>query len=198
MRATGEVVMSDIVKICKIHGELIESQCRKRPRKLVNGNDVIYYECKQCSLDTKKEWCKNNPEKVRAHTTSEKYRTRTNAWRREKYRTNPEKYKYEIIKNNKKYKDTIRKNIINKTYGLSIEDHKKLLEKQNNVCAICKKPETSVKRKGSEIRPLAIDHCHKTKKNRGLLCTRCNTALGLLKEDPNIMSLMIGYIKAHQ
>ena len=35
----------------------------------------------------------------------------------------------------------------------------------------------------SKDRRLCIDHCHDTKKPRGLLCHKCNTALGLLDDD---------------
>src|SRR5438445_350801 len=45
-----------------------------------------------------------------------------------------------------------------------------LLAEQNGVCAICGCLPT--------YRRLALDHCHETGKIRGLLCTRCNIALG--------------------
>lgn len=61
--------------------------------------------------------------------------------------------------------------------GLSKEEainkYKELRAIQNNVCAICNKPETSKKFKN-----LAVDHCRKTGKIRGLLCLTCNTTLG--------------------
>jgi len=40
-----------------------------------------------------------------------------------------------------------------------------------------------------------IDHCHKTNKVRGLLCTCCNMALGLLKDDVGRMESAIRYLK---
>jgi hypothetical protein len=41
------------------------------------------------------------------------------------------------------------------------------------------------------VQPLSIDHCHKTEKVRALLCAQCNTAFGLMKENPeNIQALL--------
>jgi hypothetical protein len=40
-----------------------------------------------------------------------------------------------------------------------------------------------------------LNHCHKTKKIRGLLCTACNTALGLFKDDLKRLSNAINYLK---
>ena len=45
-------------------------------------------------------------------------------------------------------------------------------------------------------RPSAhIDHCHKTEKLRGILCLQCNTALGLLGDEPENVRLLLGYIE---
>lgn len=59
---------------------------------------------------------------------------------------------------------------------------------QNGSCAICGKKET-------ESKKLVVDHNHKTGKVRGLLCHSCNTALGLVKEDIEILKKMIKYIE---
>lgn len=45
---------------------------------------------------------------------------------------------------------------------------------------------------------MAIDHCHNSNKVRGLLCSNCNTALGLLNEDVERMKALIRYIESHQ
>jgi hypothetical protein len=41
----------------------------------------------------------------------------------------------------------------------------------------------------------AVDHCHTSGKIRGLLCTNCNTAIGLLKDDPNALQRAIDWVK---
>ena len=41
---------------------------------------------------------------------------------------------------------------------------------------------------------LCIDHCHDTKKPRGLLCHKCNTALGLLNDDVQIILGLSRYL----
>lgn len=41
---------------------------------------------------------------------------------------------------------------------------------------------------------MVVDHCHDTCRVRGLLCSNCNTALGLLAEDPDRMFDLIAYM----
>jgi hypothetical protein len=64
-----------------------------------------------------------------------------------------------------------------------------LLVVQKNVCALCKKGESSGKQ-------LSIDHCHTTGKIRGLLCSRCNLGLGLFKDNQEVLAAAIKYLQA--
>jgi hypothetical protein len=89
-----------------------------------------------------------------------------------------------------------RYNQIKSVYGLEEADYKNLILLQNNLCAICNKPEVAVSKKG-KVKNLAIDHCHTTGKIRGLLCQKCNTALGKLQEDKEILRKMIAYLEIH-
>lgn len=61
-------------------------------------------------------------------------------------------------------------------FGLSAEQFEIMARAQSHTCAICKSPQTAKR--------LAIDHCHETGKVRGLLCQKCNTALGKFNDDP--------------
>ena len=63
-----------------------------------------------------------------------------------------------------------------------------MLEKQNYKCKICGNGEEEA---GHELR---VDHCHNTGKIRGLLCSQCNTALGLLKDNPDNIQKALEYI----
>lgn len=74
------------------------------------------------------------------------------------------------------YAESRRKSHLFRKYKLTIEDYNELLEKQNNVCAICKKVEDV--KQGQKIIKLAVDHNHITGKIRGLLCVKCNVAVG--------------------
>ena len=75
-----------------------------------------------------------------------------------------------------------------KSYGLTPEGYEGLLEKAGHVCEICKAPPL----KG---RYLSVDHCHTTGKVRGVLCNPCNSALGMLKENPDNLLAMLEYLK---
>lgn len=80
-------------------------------------------------------------------------------------------------------------------YGIDLAKYQEMLLEQNGVCGICKKPETSVV--NGKIKPLAVDHCHNSEKIRGLLCARCNQAIGLLNEDVNVLEAAIDYLRKH-
>lgn len=73
---------------------------------------------------------------------------------------------------------------------ISTEMYHKLASKQNYACAICGKLEWDCPRKR-----LYVDHNHRTGEIRSLLCGQCNTALGMVKENPRIAGGLLGYIK---
>lgn len=64
-----------------------------------------------------------------------------------------------------------------KLYNITYPELKKLYIEQDHKCKICKEPEDSLS-KG-----LVVDHDHNTGKVRGLLCGRCNTGLGLFRDN---------------
>ena len=76
-----------------------------------------------------------------------------------------------------------------RNYNLEPHEYNKLVEDSNNLCMICKSPPGH--------KSLHIDHDHKTGKVRGLLCHGCNTAIGLMKDDINILIKAIEYLKEH-
>jgi hypothetical protein len=82
------------------------------------------------------------------------------------------------------------------TYGISLLDYNRMLEGQNGVCAICRRPETIV-RKGKSL-PLAVDHCHELGYVRGLFCSECNNGIGKLKDDPNLLLVAAAYLIEHR
>ena len=78
-------------------------------------------------------------------------------------------------------------------HGLASGEYETQYAAQGGVCAICGNPEANIIRGG--LCRLAVDHHHKTGKRRGLLCVRCNTAIGLLNEDPDILMKAVVYLQ---
>lgn len=89
--------------------------------------------------------------------------------------------------------DKVKNIDLKKQYGITLTEYDDMLQAQKNVCAICQKAETAVDSKG-HLRMMAVDHCHTTKKIRGLLCTSCNTAIGHFKDDVHLLQRAINYI----
>lgn len=78
-------------------------------------------------------------------------------------------------------------------FGISIIDYNKMLEDQGGLCKICKKAETTTA--WGKIRSLSVDHCHSTKKVRGLLCSACNAGIGYLCDSTYILRSAIDYLE---
>lgn len=85
--------------------------------------------------------------------------------------------------------------IIARKYGLTREQYQRMIQIQNNKCAICGQPETH-KYKGVVV-PLSVDHNHKTGKVRELLCRACNTVVGMSEENLAVLRKAIIYLKKH-
>jgi hypothetical protein len=79
---------------------------------------------------------------------------------------------------------------LRRSYGITPEDYDTLAVAQGHVCAICGKTP-----KPGKWHVLHIDHDHKTGRVRGLLCFRCNNAIGQLEDDPDLLRSAIAYLE---
>lgn len=85
---------------------------------------------------------------------------------------------------------------LKRDYGITLEDYQRLSSAQKGVCAICKKPERRIDPRTKVCSRLAVDHDHKRNKIRGLLCYRCNTGIGMFREDPTLLQKAKRYLEA--
>lgn len=160
-------------------------------KRTVN-KDGLQGTCRECSRakDQKRYW--ENPEKRRASALEYYWENREEVLKnkQEDHKNNPEKRRATSRKHYLKNPGRYRERNLESAFGLSLEGYGKMVSDQNGVCAICNSPPAPGK-------ILCVDHNHATGKLRGLLCTNCNTALGLLKESPATAESLIRYIKKH-
>ena len=84
-----------------------------------------------------------------------------------------------------------------RNYGITCDDYERMLYDQNELCAICY-GEGFIMDHGRHQLKLVVDHCHSTGVVRGLLCHNCNRALGLLKDDTDVINRAIEYLKVQR
>lgn len=82
-----------------------------------------------------------------------------------------------------------RAGYLRRKYGLSISDYEFLVASQGGVCAICGRADQS---------GLHIDHAHDSQMIRGLLCGKCNKAIGLFDERPELFAEAARYLEREQ
>lgn len=114
-----------------------------------------------------------------------------NKMQREKYGSDPmAKVKRQIRQNRRKNRDPEidRRAELKRLYGITLEQYVEMFTIQGEVCAICKE-------KCPTKKSLSVDHDHKTGTVRGLLCNRCNRALGMFKDNPVLLIRAAEYIK---
>lgn len=83
-----------------------------------------------------------------------------------------------------------------RAFGLTAQGYVNMLEAQKGRCLICEKVETVTNGPSGKLRDMAIDHCHTTGKIRGLLCSACNTGIGLLQDDPALLDKAAAYLRS--
>lgn len=124
--------------------------------------------------------------------TNKRWRLSPNgkAWRKA-YEQRPEVKAYRSLASKRpKNKEAIRKWELRRDFGITLEEYDQMFKNQGGLCAICYKPDSAGKR-------LSVDHCHTTRKVRGLLCGNCNRALGLFKDSLDRIRKAIKYLKAN-
>lgn len=85
-------------------------------------------------------------------------------------------------------------------FGLNRVTYLQLLERQGGVCAICSGPQWGNSKK------FAVDHDHACcpgvkscgKCVRALLCNGCNSALGMMKDNPGLLRRAADYLEGHR
>lgn len=74
---------------------------------------------------------------------------------------------------------------IRRLYGITGDDYARMLAEQDGKCFLCGKR--------SRRKRLSVDHDHETKRVRGLLCQRCNRALGVFEWSTDVLARLIEY-----
>lgn len=208
--------MSDIVKVCKTHGNLILDQVIEDR----SSNGLTFsFKCKQC----KKEYYERTIEKRRAYSkeyerTKRKrpeghyenhVKEKCKEWRRknsdlvnsrvaEDRKKDPERYREYDRKWRRENLERARFLDVVKKHNITYDKYIWMLDLQNGLCAICGKKETRKSRTEGNICRLAIDHNHETGKIRELLCQACNFVIGHSMESIDILHKAIEYLKKHE
>lgn len=179
--------MDKACKTCQVTKPITEFYVHK------GGRDGHRRSCKSCVQKVQKEGhdpVKAAEAKVRYYARHrDKVLERSKEWRennREQYnlymlnmkQTDPEFYKLRARRYNLK-----------REYGLSLDQYDELLERQKGCCAICGRHQSGLNK------TLAVDHSHRTKRVRGLLCTGCNYRLVARHEDGDILRKVADYIE---
>lgn len=132
--------------------------------------------------DQKKEYMRKWREKNKDHLIAYRkkvYDTKENTEYCKKRRAKFPEYYTKYLKKYNSREDVIdkkrEKNLKNK-YNLTLKMYAEMLKKQNNKCEICKVDQKELTYK------LHVDHDHVNGKIRGLLCPRCNVALGYFEK----------------
>lgn len=122
---------------------------------------------------------------MKTYKTSESVRARA----RQRYWANRE-HKLEYQRSRREQNPRYQRDYeLKRKFGITLEEYEELFDTQGGVCFICGQP-------CSSGRSLAVDHDHSTGKVRGLLCGACNTGIGKLQDDPELLRKAAEYLEA--
>ena len=133
-----------------------------------------------------REWYHRNKIKALSSTRTWQAENREHlkAYNRAKRKTWSPEYKEKVARMQ-------RNNSLKRKYGIPYDDYQARLKAQKHRCALC----PSKGRTGPM--PLDVDHCHGTGKVRGLLCSKCNRAIGLIGDTAEHLARALEYLREH-
>lgn len=132
-------------------------------------------EQKRRDRENNRKWREANKEHLAAY--NRRTRARKTARAKAYYKQHPEK---------------LRARWIRDRYGIGLDEYQTILELQNNACGICRAA-MPIPVRGQKL-TWHVDHDHKIKRIRGLLCAKCNRGLGCFDDDPIRLKMAIEYL----
>lgn len=135
-------------------------------RPKANGGLKRRGHCKECEQKEGKQYRQKYPERVR--------QTKRN-WKE----NNLETYNRGIMRRGWR------------KLGLDPDHVEMIYKNHNGTCDIC----GEIPKPSGRYNRLSADHCHKTNVFRGFLCHKCNAAIGLFQDEPNLLQRAIEYLK---
>lgn len=94
-------------------------------------------------------------------------------------------------KGTKEHNDHTKNQCLRYAYNITLDKYNTLFAEQLGCCAICGIHQSKL------TKSLGVDHNHTTGRVRGLLCTKCNTGIGHLNENIDILNKSIDYLRLH-
>lgn len=79
-----------------------------------------------------------------------------------------------------------------KEYQITEDQYNRMFDLQEGRCKGCNTHQDDLSKR------LCVDHCHETGKIRGLLCTNCNLAIGLVADSPEVLLSLIDYLLVNE
>lgn len=147
-----------------------------------------YSNHRERAIEAASRWARENPERVRARYTTDKYRESARAYRgKNRDRINGQMRAARAADRDRFRRYNLKRRL--KKYGVTLEEYEALLESQGGVCAICQGPPN-----GKDDDIYHADHDHKTGELRGLLCSRCNNGLGCFSDKAELLQIAIAYL----
>lgn len=129
----------------------------------------ITSQCKACLKKTQDAWRARHPDYYETHCKGHHRSDETKARR--------------------------RKHDLNAQYGITPEQFDQMLAEQKGRCFLCNDDDPNHKWKA--IKRFLVDHDHATGRVRRLLCCRCNSGIGMFRDNPVLIERALLYLRTY-